>query len=322
MSNREYIRGILPEVEIPYRDELDLLPNSTFGMEIEFANALRKNVEIYYSDQYEGWNTIDESTIDNDADHRGELISPILRNNVNSWNEIKHVLEDLREFGAKTNEKCGAHIHLGCQMMPCDLEAYIYLTKLWVIFEKEIYQFSFGDMDHLRSSAKYYAMFLTSNMSKVEYRKDIKELASYLKKGRKEYNEEELFEMYSGYLKKSIPKKYCGLSYFYVNSPNLEKYNTIEFRTLNGTLNEITWQNTINFFAHLLGYFSTEYDKEYIDFYYDMVRNHDINLSKYDFDKALELCGLIFSKGEDILYFMRQYYNEPKLTRKRIYGTI
>ncbi len=111
-------------------------------------------------------------------------------------------------------------------------------------------------------------------------------------------------------------------------------YNTIEFRSPNGTLDNIIWQNNVNFFFKLLIYArSINYNDDLIE------KRHLTNLDKYNelkwYDEiflghALELCDMIFTNNLDKICFLKQYLKSfevrkntkdyskgPSLTKKK-----
>ena len=88
----------------------------------------------------------------------------------------------------------------------------------------------------------------------------------------------------------------------YIQIKNIDDYNvlnTIEFRSPNGTLSNIVWQNNINFFINLLLSCSdNNFDVEKMNFLYD-----NKNLST-EFD----LIDLVYKDELDKMCFLKQYY--------------
>ena len=86
--------------------------------------------------------------------------------------------------------------------------------------------------------------------------------------------------------------------------------NTIEFRTPNGTLEPVIWQNNLNLFLALINYAkSTKFDEDIILKRYQSIKGKiDIKLySQIYLKQAIELADLIFDKNIDKVYFLRQY---------------
>lgn len=100
--------------------------------------------------------------------------------------------------------------------------------------------------------------------------------------------------------------------------------NTIEFRSPNGTLEPVIWQNNINFFTKMLIYCkSGDFDEDIVEKRLEF-NNQDLYLYRQIFlTQALELTDLIFDNNLDKIYFLRQYLksfevsNEPFTKAKR-----
>ena len=89
--------------------------------------------------------------------------------------------------------------------------------------------------------------------------------------------------------------------------------NTIEFRSANGTLNHIIWQNNINFYEHFLRY-STNPNFDFDRINYRM-KNQEFSLEYFNIiniEEALELADLIFDNNLDKINFLRQYLKNFK----------
>ena len=95
---------------------------------------------------------------------------------------------------------------------------------------------------------------------------------------------------------------------------------TIELRVPNGTLDEIVWQNYINFFIKMILYCkSKNFDDDILNRRYKSVYNLFGNLDSYSkiyLDQALEFCDMIFNNNLDKLYFLRQYIKSFEITDK------
>lgn len=120
-----------------------------------------------------------------------------------------------------------------------------------------------------------------------------------------------------------LSEQNLGLNFFhyYLYFNNLTtKKNTIEFRSPNGTLEEVIWQNNINFFGKLIeAALNTDLDMEKINYYIDMVKTDDLinEYSKVNFSKALELADMIFEKNIDKLTFLKQYIKDGKESQSK-----
>ena len=108
----------------------------------------------------------------------------------------------------------------------------------------------------------------------------------------------------------NVPR-YSGINFQNVYYNNIDKCisgNTIEFRSANGTMNPIIWQNNLNFIVNFLLYAKgSKFDtkmilKRYIETEYKFELYDEIYLSQ-----ALELCDLIFNNNYDKVCFLKQY---------------
>ena len=87
--------------------------------------------------------------------------------------------------------------------------------------------------------------------------------------------------------------------------------NTIEFRCPNGTIDEVIWQNNINFFARLMeAIANNKIDLDYLDKRFNnLVLNNNIDsFNNIYIHDTLELADIIFDKDIDKLYFLKQYF--------------
>ena len=113
------------------------MKTQTIGTEIEFTGITRHqaavvvakffdttakheggNYDKYTVEDYDGrvWTVMSDSSIrTTDTQKRCELVTPILR-----WRDIKtlqQIVRDLRFVGAKVNNTCGMHVHIGANDM-------------------------------------------------------------------------------------------------------------------------------------------------------------------------------------------------------------
>ena len=87
-------------------------PDQTFGVEIEFARASKALVESSLRRHgllQRGWQVKFEAQVS------GEVVSPVLQDTPEAWDEIREVCKVLRRYGGKTNSHTGGHIHVGKQ---------------------------------------------------------------------------------------------------------------------------------------------------------------------------------------------------------------
>ena len=122
-----------------------------------------------------------------------------------------------------------------------------------------------------------------------------------------------------------IPYEHANaLSLHSVNFDKLDRnviHNTIEFRSPNGTINEVICQNNVNTgVCFLLAAKASRVDREYLE---HQLKTHPVTEAKtllyryINLNKALEFCDLVFEEDIDKMYFLKQYlkdYQENKGT--------
>lgn len=224
-----------------------------------------------------------ESTLENGD----EIISPILRDEISSWNDLKQVIEIMKQY-YEIHQTCGGHIHIGTQILGETKLNWQNFCKLWSAYEKVIYRFTDGE-------------YLKTRMYGCNYAKPLAKAIQYYKKDN-HYNMQGLFS------------KDKAVSFKKVKGFQEEKNNTIEFRCPNGTLEATIWQNNINFFVRFLNYC-----KDY-NFDYDTVDKREREITDYKnyhsiyFEEALELADLIFYNNLDKVNFLRQYLKDGTIS--------
>lgn len=308
LPNKEQLVHELKDFYIPYRDSLELPLDATFGLEIEFKmpgydwayrNDFSHQTEAVLTFMKENnynniWDVYPEEN-----DHI-EIVSPVLTDKIKTWKNLDNVLKNIKENGAYYSGECGAHIHVGRHLLGDDINSWLIFFKTWSIFEDIIFKFTNGES-------------YSKRINFDDRSKSVRELFI------------DLIDRYttSNGNKKSLilDKKYCiNIEQTYVDdmaTPN-EKYindikNTIEFRSPNGTLNKIIWQNNINFFTKLLlSCSNSNFDKEKIDYLYK-----DINRKEAD---VFMLSDLIFNNDFDKYCFLRQYYKDFDESNEKKYN--
>ncbi|MEG2322046.1 MAG: amidoligase family protein [Bacilli bacterium] len=294
---------LLKQIKIKYKDNLNIPLNLTFGCEIEFELADYKQVKealetLIKKNKVQNWLLEKEEFVtktDLTGVYGGEIDSPILNNTKDNWLELKAVCEMLKENKALALNECGAHIHVGTQILESP-KAWLNFIKLWIIYEKIIYRFSYGLNELPRTKIDFYAHpignSLFRSLKDIKYEQDLKIILNNI-----------CFQMPVG-----------------LNFNNASIYpkdkNTIEIRCPNGTIEPIIWQNNINFFIKLLMYANNpNFDNDIIDYHLKKYTTSQNVLSKFNqvyYDEALELSDLIFDNNLDKLYFLRQYFKGDK----------
>ena len=287
---------LLEEYLISYKKKLNINDDDiSFGLEIETEHANIDVIKKFLKHEYTSWCYCNDSSLNSGI----EVVSPVLINNEKSFEQLKTVCNFLRN-NSFIDQSASAHIHVGAQIY--DNWGCIYhLCLIWFAFEKVIYRFSYGEHNAGRKNIFYYAD------SMLENAKDLSDIFEKIFECPDDYGkfEEEFYE----YVNKI--KRYKSLNFTNVYKFGLkEKGNTIEFRCPNGTLNEVIWQNNLNFFLSLMNYAKNGLDNANFDYFVKKANNNIENMYDYNelyLQDALELADLIFKTNQDKIDFLKQY---------------
>ena len=287
------IKNELYYFNIPYRNCLKLPDDVRFGIEIEFNMKNYNNYEGKLSiaqDLMKQKNYNYSYNICIEQKNQIELVSEVLKDDEKTWDELQKVLSFIISNDGYCNDKNGAHVHICENMFNINPKGWLNFFKLWSVFEEDIFMFTNGFKNQTRIGAKLYARIINDICKTI-------------------INDFNIFNYINvSALKNS--KRYCinfnRLLYTsnkeYIQIKNIDDYNvlnTIEFRSPNGTLSNIVWQNNINFFINLLLSCSdNNFDVEKMNFLYD-----NKNLST-EFD----LIDLVYKDELDKMCFLKQYY--------------
>ena len=294
---------LLDEVILLLRNELGFEKNITFGTEIEaeYVDDFEKVQNIIEHSLLNKWHCEYDGSLSEGI----EVISPILTDNVKCWKNLKEICTILKSH-ASIDEYSGAHIHIGSQILGKNPTAVLNFIKIWVAYENILYRFSYGE-------------FLSPRPEIISYAKPLKqEIIKYYPLLNLKYciNDLDNLITYFG--------KYYGVNLekasFELNDNEIEEYNTIEFRTPNGTLEPVIWQNNINLFVKLIKYCkSSHYNEDIINKRLYEKLNSRIYFENYNeiyLEQALELCDLIFDNNLDKIYFLRQYLKSLEMPKE------
>ena len=106
-------------------------PNQTFGVEIEFDGAdphavarafheaglaATPNMESYHS----SGRVAGKWVVEHDSTVTGEIVSPVLRDTPETWEQLERVCQILRANGARTTARTGGHVHVGADSANMD----------------------------------------------------------------------------------------------------------------------------------------------------------------------------------------------------------
>lgn len=293
--NKDELEEFITLLDLYYismRNSLNISNDISFGVELEFEHANRTDItKGIKENNLHSWNLKDDDTLV--SVNGAEISSPILRDNIKMWQELITVCKIL-EPNATIGNCAGGHIHIGVQILGNNVRHWLNFIKIWAVYERVIYRFSYGEFLTPRQFMLKYADIMARDFWNI-----------YLKTIKKGGNLEDI--IYNREYKKEQ-----GVSFAKVKC--CDKYdvdNTIEFRCPNGSLNPIIWQNNINFFTKLLKYCSSNnFDDDIVQ------KRHKIRCAQYPkieyynsiyLDDAIELCDMIFDNNLDKINFLRQY---------------
>lgn len=298
-----------------YRYNIDLGDIYLFGTELEFSNAYLDDLSKLFREsslpvryalhhkstgfiKYDEWYLDMDSTVTVRKEGRffgGELSSKILTDTETTWNELRDICSLLRKAGANTNNTCSNHIRVNLSCIKNEPYFFEILSKLIALYEMEIKLFYMGDDYSNRSTSCDYARVLSGYL--IEYINSVNF-----------YDPDCLYKF----------RNHRGVSYFTRRDAiNLQDYNQkklVEVRYPNGSLNEKTIQNNINFTLKLVDAIRRElFDpielsrkvnqlKESDWYFRDLFEEESYN----DFERLVKN---ISTSSEDTNDFMSQYEN-------------
>lgn len=303
MTDNDYKR-ILKDRKIKYRATLNLPKNLTFGVEIEYENVLNELVsELLYEEEifdrnFSNW--INKPEIDLTYDNieinkimNGEINSPVLKDNIKTWKDLRTVLNILNKNGAIVTNQCGGHVNIGSHILGSNITYWKNFLLLWILYEKEIYKFSSGEFSKIRTRENGVIDRITPSLIKnILYISNI------------DKNKLDIFN----YLNKSgisFQEKKHDISFYSFKKFEYDLDNKIEFRLPNATLKEEIWQNYINFFAKFMIACKKELDVD--------KTIYKINHNEHS---ALELADYIFEDNIDKENFLIQTLKTNKMYKK------
>lgn len=283
-KDNEAFKKSLMEFKIPYREKLNLPDYITIGIEIE-TNAVRYWTSFKSRKIFLPWKVKYDSSVPKGA----EFISPILRDDEKSWKGLKNICTFLKEKSTEFDmDPGGGHIHIGAQVFRNGFETIMKFIKFWSVFEDIIIEFGRGEYTMGRPGENKYA---GSSRKRIDY---VVDFCSQYHVGMN----------ILGY----ISRKYA-LNFSNLKTCEMGKKNTVEFRSPNGTIEAVIWQNNVNFFAHLVDFSNSEkFDEKLIN---EMYFNKDY---AQGFEGACVLADMIFEDNFDKICFLRQFVkseNDP-----------
>ncbi len=283
---------------IEYRDLLNIDPNLTFGIEIEYERLLMMKVKKFLCSEYLNWRSKGDRSLKNHFG--GEISSSVLTDEKKNWIELKQICDYLNSKKVDTSMNAGGHIHMGAGYFADDIDAWRLFLKLYMAYEFVLYRFICGDKICERKGMDIYARPISLT------------LHGYFKQINNMNNIEEL--------KKCLPNENRNYAVnfrnIFWNMISFKKLgNTIEFRGPNATSEEIIWQNNINTYAKMMmssknkiideDFLNYVIKHDFIEFDENKERYRNVNLRS-----ALEFVDLVFNNNLDKINFLTQYFKK------------
>ena len=302
-DKKEYV-DVLDNFEIGYEDTLNISDYNAFGLEVEYEEIYKAQMDYFVLKNLDKWFSKEER----DFTIGGEVISPILNDNKKTWEDLKKLCEYLKNKNALMDGRAGGHIHFSSKMLGSNIENWKNFLFMYSAFENIIYRFSYGDRvngrEFIIANAYPISIELSRKYEDIKCCDDISKLYKII------YEED----------------RFAGLNLYNVKWDNLDKEinkNTIEFRMPNGTDEEVIWQNNVYFFTKLLLSYNKEIDEDLLRFYIfkNKERYSYVFFNKVNLNQAFYLADMIFDNNYDKMKFMKQYYKDGSVSRGK-YRTV
>ncbi|WP_283699256.1 amidoligase family protein [Clostridium perfringens] len=222
---------------------------STFGVELEFvggdANAIARelyNLGIVSSPRRLGYHSrsepgkwkLERDGSVSDGDTGGEIVSPILKDTPETWEQIKVICDIAKRHGARVDQRCGGHVHINMEKLDTARQRWRRFFKTIEVYEDCIYRAACGDLGRVRSNARHYATPFSPRADESKYIRfnmdndeDVRRMTAEISKGNR---------------------------YYGINLTNIarDRAPTVEFRHFNGSLNEKQIQANIKMAAGII----------------------------------------------------------------------
>lgn len=291
------LQNLIIDIEslyLEYRDTLNLPLFVSFGVEIEYEQLLKSNVDSYVEKFQDNW----ISKHDGSLRLGGEINSPVMFDHPKYWNELKNICDFLKRYHADTLHRAGGHVHVGVQTLGDDYDAWINFIKILIVYEHVLYRFFYGDKISARKGILKYASPMADDLyNGLDYYMDMDDYKDIL------------VDLYAHFGRNRCVN-FGNVNYTHVGE--FLNRNTIEFRVPNGTSNEVIWQNNINVVTKmLLASRYNDIDVDYLDYKINNERVSSKDFCLYHIvclKDSLEFVDMIFDNYIDKVYFLRQYF--------------
>jgi len=315
-SDRIYMTYLLKQYYLKLRDKLNISSDITFGLEIEFEEAMCDIIGEKLDEAFPlgEWCMVTDGSLSNGA----EINSPVLRDSEKTWMDLCKVCE-IVDLYAYVMDNTSAHIHIGTQILGNNPRYWRNFAILWATYENVIFRFLNGEFISPRSEIVKYASPVSldyiQKMDRIEDRAKMINASNMFR----------LFDTGDEDIKYRRRK-----SVNFTNVSKLEPYkynteidmNTVEFRSANGTFNPVIWQNNVNLITKLMLYCkSDKFNEDIINKRMRQIKIDGIpsSINKYSriyMDQAIELADMIFDNNLDKVYFLRQYVKSGEVSTK------
>ena len=274
---------------------------STFGVELEFvggnADAIarelydlgitaapyRLNYHARVSDNTK-WKLERDGSVSSGR-QGGELVSPVLKDTPETWRQIEVICEVAKRHGARVNQSCGGHVHIGMKKLDTARQRWRRFFKMVENYEECLYRAAGGDLGRVRSNTSTYATNFNQRASmanRMNFRMD---------------NEEDVRVMAE---RVSNMNRYYG-----INLKNIatDRAPTVEFRYFNGSLNPRQIQANIKLAAGIINAAEKSRWRDTDDENYkkrgQILKNANTSAGTRTKEKMIELLDIAFSRKKD-----------------------
>lgn len=298
--------------------KLGLPENFKFGIELEAYNVKTKGKDSLYtgeSAEYiksKNWHMATKREESLVGEGGAELVSPILRDTAQDWENISAMCEQMKKFPGKKGDKvvadnkCGLHIHFDAECLVKDPKKMKNFLRLYAESEELLYKMCNDKNNPIRKGAiskNFKGTHLISamwrnGMAAPTGKKILKQIQDgTLKVSYKKFGK--LRMLASRY--KLDERRYAGLNLTNIGN---SKKNTIEFRMANGTLDfEIIKQNVF-LYASLINTAIEMTDTP--ELYQDSLSEF-YKTNVYEKEKVKNFLNLIIQSSEDRQIYMERW---------------
>ena len=317
-SDKVYMMMLLKKYYLTLRDRLGILQHLTFGLEIEFENAMIDPIKEYVSERFKSgsWDIVPDGSLSNGS----EINSPILNDSTYAWSDLSSIC-DVVDKNAYVMDNTSGHIHIGTHILGNNPKYWRNFAILWATYENVIFRFLYGEYVSPRSGICGYASPVSKDfiekMEKIEDRSTMQ-------------NANAMFRVFD--TGEEVVKIRRRKSVNFTNISRLQPYiynwpyemNTVEFRSPNGTFNPVIWQNNVNLIMKMMLYCkSDKFNDELVFRRMKQIECDNIpsSIGKYSriyMEQAIELADMIFDNNLDKIYFLRQYVKDGSVSNNSL----